>query len=122
MSTYNTWGTSWGTSWATSWTRTTAVEPHAFQCEHFDPTAFDTNCPPETIGGGTSKRDLKRRKKLPLRWSDMDAIEREEAMRAIPVRPFTPIEQAAANLADASDDEAEDDEIILLAAIRVILH
>ncbi len=63
---------------------------------------------------------LRKRKSKVIRFSDLDAIERQEALMAIPVKPFTPIEQAAVNLAEARDDEIEDDEIILLALTRIL--
>ena len=66
-------------------------------------------------GGGTSKR-----RGRVIRFSDLTERERIEALKDIQVRPFTPIEQAAANLAVASEDDADDDEAILLALMRIL--
>ena len=65
--------------------------------------------------GGTS-----RRRGRVLRWSELDEYERREALAALPVRPFTPLEQAAVVLSEASETEQEDDEILLMALMRII--
>ena len=70
------------------------------------------------VTGGGGKR---KRKRKVIRYSELDEYERAEALRAIAVKPFTPIEQAAANIVDAPEDEQEDD-ILILAAISRILH
>ncbi len=63
-------------------------------------------------GGGTSKR---RKKGKVIRWSDLDERERIEALAAITVKPFSPIEQAAVNLGNADEDEIDEDDAILIA-------
>lgn len=65
--------------------------------------------------GGTSKR---RRNKV-IRFSDLDERERIEALAAIEVRPFTPLEQAAVDLGEDPEDEQRDDELILMALMRI---
>lgn len=57
MATYDSWGVAWGGTtgaWGTSWTHTTSDEV-VFQCGFFDPSFFDTNCPPVSTGGGPGK-------------------------------------------------------------------
>lgn len=80
----------------------------------------DAPPPPPVVdqpGGGSSRR--KKRGRV-IRFSDLDERERQEALAAIPVRPFTEIEQAAVNLSEAEgEDETEDDELILMALMRV---
>ena len=68
--------------------------------------------------GGTSKR--KRRRATVIRFSDLDERERREALAAIPVKPFTPLEAAAVALAEDHDQEAEDDEITLSVLMRIL--
>lgn len=59
-------------------------------------------------GGGTSK---KKKTKL-IRFSDLDARERIEALKTIPVKPF--ISQ------DVIIIEDDDDEILLMALTRIL--
>ena len=97
-------------AWANlSWVGMNAGPPNAWR-------GASTVVTTPSQGGGTSKKKHGR----VIRYSDLDAREREEALREIPVRPFTPIEAAAAKLALAHDENAEDDEIILLALIRTL--
>ena len=84
--------------------------PNAFECGTFDSDYFDTNCPPTTGGGGK-----RRRRGKTIRFSDLDERERIEALASIPVRPYTPLEQAAVNLGEADESEMEEDEAILKA-------
>lgn len=71
---------------------------------------------PEPTGGGTSKR--KRRKYDVIHFSDLDERERREALARIPVKPFTPLEQAGYDIEMGEYDE--DDEIILMALMRIL--
>lgn len=73
-----------------------------------------------SLVGGTSKRDKK--KKRVIRRSDLTYEEYQEQLEAltsqIEVRPFTPLEQAAYDLAETND---EDDEL-LLKVLALTIH
>lgn len=83
-------------------------------CVWFEPGC--ASAPTEAPGGGTSSRRKKRRV---IRLSDLDERERQEALASIPVRPFDDIERAAAELAEADEEEQEEDELILMAITRL---
>ncbi len=80
----------------------------------------DTPVPPTPdvtpTGGGGGKR--KKRGRV-IRFSDLDERERIEALAAVKVKSFSPIERAAVNLGEADEDDQDDDAILLAAAMRI---
>ena len=75
--------------------------------------------PPVVVEGGAGAP--RKKKYRTIKWSDLQA---REELRALHVRPFEPLEQAAYDTAMADDEEAEEDEMIVLTLMKLtrIIH
>jgi len=127
------WGGSWGTSWGTSWTYTTGVEPNAFACGVFDPTAFDTNCPPAAAVGGHDGTKRRRKRARVIKYHEFATLEEREAALANAIAEAEiPVVAAPEPLAPEVDEQIRKMERILKKyreerafmdiVVKVLLH